>query len=86
VRVIIEKHSVLNAAGTQIAVITRPDETDYISLTDIAKRRNGKNPHVIIANWMRTRDTLDFPGLWERLHNTFIVAIQSRTAERLPGI
>ena len=30
-----EEHNVLNADGTQIAVITRPDETDYISLTDV---------------------------------------------------
>ncbi len=34
-----EEHNVLNADGTQIAVITRPDETDYISLTDNTKGR-----------------------------------------------
>lgn len=30
-----EEHNVLNADGTQIAVITHPDATDYISLTDV---------------------------------------------------
>lgn len=64
-----EERNILNAAGTEIAIITRPDETDYISLTDIAKHRDPENPRIIIANWMRNRSTLEFLGLWEQLHN-----------------
>ncbi len=63
-----EEHNVLNADGTQIAVITRPDETDYISLTDIARHRSDE-PNDVIRNWMRNRDTIEFLGLWEVLNN-----------------
>lgn len=42
---------------------------DYISLTDIAKHKNPEDPRFIIQNWMRTRFTIDFLGLWEHLNN-----------------
>ena len=42
---------------------------DYISLTDIAKHKNPDDPRFIIQNWMRTRFTMDFLGLWECLNN-----------------
>jgi len=42
---------------------------DFISLTDIAKYRNPDDPRFIIQNWMRTRFTIDFMGIWEQLHN-----------------
>ncbi|WP_019944448.1 KilA-N domain-containing protein [Dyadobacter beijingensis] len=41
---------------------------DYISLTDIARQKNSA-PGLVIANWMRTRFTIEFNGLWEQLHN-----------------
>jgi hypothetical protein len=43
-------------------------ETDFISLTDMAKRMNPRTEQVI-QNWMRNRNTLEFLGLWEKLHN-----------------
>ncbi len=42
---------------------------DYISLTDIAKHKNPDDPRFIIQNWMRTRFTVEFLGLWEHLNN-----------------
>jgi hypothetical protein len=42
---------------------------DYISLTDIAKYRNSIEPFSIINNWMRSRSTIEFLGLWEKLNN-----------------
>lgn len=65
-----EERNMIIANGTEIAVITRPDETDYISLTDIARHRDSENPYIVISNWMRNRSTLEFLGLWEQLHNT----------------
>lgn len=41
---------------------------DYISLTDIARQKNGATG-LVIAHWMRTRFTIEFNGLWEQLHN-----------------
>ncbi len=43
---------------------------EYISLTDIAKYRNPLEPFSIINNWMRSRGTIEFLGLWEKLNNS----------------
>ncbi len=45
------------------------DHNAYVSLTDIAKYRNRHEPFSIINNWMRSRSTIEFLGLWERLNN-----------------
>jgi len=42
---------------------------EYISLTDIAKYRSSVEPFSIINNWMRSRSTIEFLGLWEKLNN-----------------
>ena len=42
---------------------------DYISLTDIAKQKNSVDPNGVIANWLRNRNTIEYLGLWETLHN-----------------
>jgi hypothetical protein len=43
-------------------------EDDYISLTDIAKYKWDKSD-LIIQNWMRNRNTIEFLWLWEKLNN-----------------
>lgn len=58
----------LNVEGSDIRVLQQKD-SDYISLTDIARRFNAENPSILIINWLRTRDTLDFLGVWEKLNN-----------------
>lgn len=60
--------STINANGIEIRV-SSTDESDYISLTDIAKKRDEENPRFIIQNWMRNRSTVSFLGLWEELNN-----------------
>lgn len=42
---------------------------DFISLTDIAKYKNADDPRFVIQNWMRTRFTVEFLGIWEQLNN-----------------
>lgn len=59
----------INADGYEISVISIGDEDDYISLTDIAKKRTVENPGYVIQNWMRNRSTIEFLGLWETLNN-----------------
>jgi len=58
----------LNAKGTEIAVFSTGNDADYISLTDIAKYRSDE-PNDVIRNWMRSKDTIEFLGLWEQLNN-----------------
>lgn len=44
-------------------------QNDYISLTDIAKKREGEYPGYVIQNWLRNKATVAFVGLWESIHN-----------------
>jgi len=61
--------------NTEITVLSetvrvqRVDREDYISLTDIAKFKNSEDPRFVIQNWMRTRPSIEFLGLWEVLNN-----------------
>ena len=43
-------------------------EEDYICLTDIAKYKT-QEPDMVISNWMRNRNTIEFLGIWEILNN-----------------
>ena len=61
--------SVLHAKDTEIVVISKPSQDDYISLTDIARYKNPEFPADVIKNWLRIRNTIEFLGLWEQLNN-----------------
>lgn len=43
-------------------------DTDYISLTDIAKYKSD-DPTLVIGHWMRNRNTIEYLGVWESLYN-----------------
>jgi len=62
------KRSTISVQGLDIRLFSNNKE-DYISLTDLAKRANSRT-EIIIQNWMRTRNTVEFLGVWEQLHNT----------------
>jgi hypothetical protein len=59
----------ITAQGTEITVLSQGNDDDYISLTDIARYKNTDFPSEVIQNWMRNRSTVEFLGLWERIHN-----------------
>ena len=50
-------------------VLFKQNEEEFISLTDMAKFRDSERSDYVIQNWMRTRNTIEFLGLWEQLHN-----------------
>lgn len=58
----------INANGKEIAIYTYDFVNEFISLTDIAKYKSNE-PNDVIRNWMRLKDTIEFLGLWEKLHN-----------------
>jgi hypothetical protein len=58
----------IQVQGHEIAVTSR-EQADFISLTDIAKHRNPDAPADIVKNWLRSRSTIEFLGLWEKLNN-----------------
>ena len=49
--------------------ITGIQDDDYISLTDLARIKNSKEPKDVVKNWMRSRATLEYLGLWEKMNN-----------------
>jgi hypothetical protein len=49
--------------------ISRINEDDYISLTDIARVRNPDEPKDVVKNWLRNRSTIEYLGLWEKINN-----------------
>jgi hypothetical protein len=57
----------ITVKNTNIAIIKNKD-TDYISLTDIAKFKTNE-PNAVIANWLRNRNTIEYLGIWETLYN-----------------
>jgi len=42
------------------------NEQDYICLTDMVRNDEGDDH---IRNWLRNRNTVEFIGLWETIHN-----------------
>lgn len=62
------KKDIIHAKGYDIGIYTTDYENEFISLTDIAKYKSN-DPNDVIKNWMRGRETLEFLGLWESLHN-----------------
>jgi hypothetical protein len=64
-----EKNKVIQVQNIPISVISEKGN-DFISLTDIAKAKEGEARAAdIIKNWIRTRTTLEFLGTWEGLYN-----------------
>ncbi len=57
-------------------VLYKQNEEEYISLTDMAKFRDSERTNYIIQNWMRTRNTIEFLGLWEQLRNPNFKSIE----------
>lgn len=60
-----------------LQIITfKKDGEDFISLTDIARNKNPDEPKDIVKNWMRSKTTIEFIGLWEQLNNPFFKGVE----------
>ena len=60
--------AIMNVNENEIRV-TRIDNEDYISLTDLARYKNPNDPSDVIKKWLSNYDTIEFLGLWEELSN-----------------
>jgi hypothetical protein len=76
---------VINANGIDINIYTVDFKNDYISLTDIAKKREGEYPGYVIQNWMRGKNTVAFMGLWENLHNPNFTCLEFEAIKNEAG-
>lgn len=57
-----KKHGKISVLDHYVTVT--PD--DYISLTDMLKAKDGE---FFISDWLRNRNTVEYLGIWERIHN-----------------
>ncbi len=62
------KSSKIQVSGIQISVLYI-DQSDFISLTDIARYKDTEHTDTIIQNWMRNRNTIELLGFWETIYN-----------------
>ena len=60
--------SKLNVQSHEVATTTK-DGIEYICITDIARFKNSDRTDIIIGNWLRNRNTVEFLGIWEQLKN-----------------
>lgn len=57
--------------------IMRIGDVDYISLTDLAKYANSKDPSGVIRNWMSNKNSYDYYSLWEEINNESFNSVES---------
>ena len=63
--------------NNRLVRVMRVCTIDYISLTDLAKYQNEKDPSGVIRNWMSNKNSFDFYNLWEELHNENFNSVES---------
>ena len=80
------KSDTLHVKGIDVGIYTEDYRNEYISLTDIARFRNSDDPRFAIQNWMRNRNTIEFLGLWESLHNPSFNRVQFDTFRTEAGL
>ena len=62
------KSKTLKVESLDIVLFSRNNE-DFISLTDMARYRDAERTNYIVQNWLRTRNAIEFCGLWEQINN-----------------
>ena len=59
------KKTTIDVRGTEVTILASKDG-DFISLTDMLKAKDGD---FFISDWLRNRNTVEFLGIWESVHN-----------------
>ena len=59
------KNTKIIVKGIEISIISK-EKSDYISLTDMLKAKDGD---FFISDWLRNRNTIEFLGIWESINN-----------------
>jgi len=69
------KSNKIAVKGLEISFL-QTNQEDYICITDIAKFKNPDAPADIIKNWLRSKNTIELLGLWEKLHNPIFKLVE----------
>jgi len=59
---------------------------EYICITDIARYKHKDRTGVIIGNWLRNRNTIEFLGIWEQLDNPQFKVIEFDDFKKEAGL
>jgi KilA-N domain len=60
---------------------------DYICLTDMARAKEGiDRANIVIQNWLRNRNTVEFIGLWEQINNPNFKGIEFDAFKSMAGL
>ena len=73
------KFQVIDVKDIEVSIRFDESGDEFISLTDIARFKNPAEPKIVVANWMRNRSSIEFLGLWEKLHNPDFKGIEFDT-------
>lgn len=76
--------SKIQVENTEITVVKFQDN-DFISLTDIARYKT-EEPNVVIGNWMRNRNTIEYLGTWETLYNPNFIPLEFEGFKKEAGL
>jgi hypothetical protein len=76
------KKASINVLGAAITVLSQRAE-DFISLTDMSKKFGDD---TLIYSWMRNRNTLEFLGIWEQMHNPDFKGGEFETFKKEAGL
>lgn len=77
----------IKSEGTEISIIRNEsfNGEDYLSLTDIAKRKDSSEPRIVISNWLSSYSTIDFLATWESLYNPDFNRMEFQTVRNASG-
>lgn len=70
---------------TEVSFYTQEQE-DYLCITDIARHKNAEGTDDLIRNWLRNRNTIEFLGIWEQLHNPGFKPVEFDGFRKLAGL
>ncbi len=76
---------IIQVKNIQVSLINRSHD-DYISLTDIARYKNPKEPKDVVKNWLRNRNVLEFLGLWEKINNPNFKGVEFDAFRKKAGL
>ena len=77
-----DKKSTIEVQGTAISILSQNEE-DFISLTDMTRKFGDE---TVIYSWMRNRNTVEFIGIWEQIHNPDFKGIEFETFKTQAGL
>ena len=72
----------ISVKDTEVSVIKFRND-DYICLTDMLKAKEGE---FFFYNWLRNRNTVEFLGIWEKLHNPDFNSVEFDRIKTVAGL